>query len=87
MERPLLSLRATLVLLLAVLAGVGAGVLTGFAGEGTARSVLCGFAAAGLAVPFFDRLVGPAERSGGGAGAAGAGERAGAAGAGGEVRD
>ncbi|MEU3599187.1 hypothetical protein ABZ714_10720 [Streptomyces sp. NPDC006798] len=80
MERPLLSLRATLVLLLAVLAGVGAGVLAGVAGEGTARSVLCGLAASGLAVPFFDRLVGPAERPGG-ADTAGAG-----AGTGGEGR-
>ncbi|MEU5162578.1 hypothetical protein AB0G74_23625 [Streptomyces sp. NPDC020875] len=82
MERPLLSLRATLVLLLAVLAGVGAGVLAGVAGEGTARSVLCGLAAAGLAVPFFDRLVGPAERSGGTSG----GTDAAGAGAGGEGR-
>ncbi|MEW1549870.1 hypothetical protein [Streptomyces tsukubensis] len=58
MERPLLSLRTTLILLLAVLAGLGAGVLAGAAGENTARSVLCGLAATALAVPFFDRLVG-----------------------------
>ncbi|MFF3555091.1 hypothetical protein ACWD4V_27060 [Streptomyces tsukubensis] len=67
MERPLLSLRATLILLLAVLAGLGAGVLAGAAGENTARSVLCGLAATALAVPFFDRLVGLEDR---GAGAA-----------------
>ncbi|MEU9607872.1 hypothetical protein [Streptomyces sp. NPDC048057] len=59
MERPLLSPRSALVLLLAVLAGVGAGVLAALAGEGTARSVLCGLAAAGVAVPFFNGLVAP----------------------------
>ncbi|MCS0637513.1 hypothetical protein NX801_17940 [Streptomyces sp. LP05-1] len=57
MDRSLLSLRAALVLLLAALAGVGAGVLTALAGEGAARGTLCGLAAAGLAVPFFDRLI------------------------------
>ncbi|WP_326586279.1 hypothetical protein [Streptomyces sp. NBC_01294] len=57
MDHSLLSLRAALVLLLAALAGAVAGVLTAFAGEGTARSLLCGLAAAGLAVPFFNRLV------------------------------
>ncbi|MGV9315244.1 hypothetical protein ACWDR0_24120 [Streptomyces sp. NPDC003691] len=65
MERPLLSLRATLILLLAVLTGLGAGVLTAAAGENTARSVLCGLAVTGLAVPFFDKLVGLEERGGG----------------------
>ncbi|MQS38502.1 hypothetical protein [Streptomyces katsurahamanus] len=57
MDRSLLSLRATLVLLLSALAGVTAGVLSTLAGDGAARSVLAGLAAAGLAVPFFDRLV------------------------------
>ncbi|TVL93356.1 hypothetical protein [Streptomyces sp. SAJ15] len=57
MDRSLLSLRATLVLLLAALAGVAAGVLATLAGDGAARGALCGLAAAGLAVPFFDRLV------------------------------
>ncbi|MGW7456767.1 hypothetical protein [Streptomyces sp. NPDC054797] len=57
MDRSLLSLRATLVLLLASLAGVVSGVLTAFAGEGIARSMLCALAATGLAVPFFNRLV------------------------------
>ncbi|MEU5978081.1 hypothetical protein [Streptomyces sp. NPDC047315] len=59
MERPLLSPRSALVLLLAVLVGVGAGVLAALAGEGAARSVLCGLAAAGVAVPFFNGLVAP----------------------------
>ncbi|MEV0280334.1 hypothetical protein AB0I22_28610 [Streptomyces sp. NPDC050610] len=57
MERSLLSLRSALVLLLAVLTGIGAGVLTALAGDGVARSVLCGAAAVGVSVLFFDRLV------------------------------
>ncbi|MEU8760049.1 hypothetical protein [Streptomyces sp. NPDC048659] len=61
MDRPLLSPRSTLVILLAVLAGIAAGVLTTLAGEGTARSVLAGLAAGGLAVPFFNHLVGTEE--------------------------
>ncbi|MGW8765930.1 hypothetical protein ACWGN5_25875 [Streptomyces sp. NPDC055815] len=58
MDRPLLSLRTTLVLLLALLAGGAAGGLTVLAGEGVPRSVLAGLAVAALAVPFFNRLVG-----------------------------
>ncbi|MGW1076535.1 hypothetical protein [Streptomyces sp. NPDC002537] len=56
-DRPLLSLRTTLVFLLALLVGATAGILTAFAGEGMPRSVLAGLAAAGLAVSFFDRLI------------------------------
>jgi hypothetical protein len=56
-ERSLLSLRSTLVFLLALLTGVGAGVLTIIAGRDTLRGVLYGAAAVGLAVPFFDRVV------------------------------
>ncbi|MFJ6101847.1 hypothetical protein ACIQHY_12700 [Streptomyces sp. NPDC092359] len=57
MDRPLLSLRSTLVFLLALLAGVAAGGLTALAGEGVPRSLLAGLAVAGLAVPFFNRLI------------------------------
>ncbi|WP_431045836.1 hypothetical protein ACQUSR_29825 [Streptomyces sp. P1-3] len=57
MDRPLLSLRTTLVLLLGSLAGAAAGVLTALAGEGAPRSVLASLAAAGLAVSFFNRLI------------------------------
>ncbi|MFF3940418.1 hypothetical protein [Streptomyces phaeofaciens] len=57
MDRPLLSLRSTLVFLLAVLAGAAAGGLTALAGESTPRTVLAGLAVAGLAVPFFNRLI------------------------------
>ncbi|MBB5122258.1 hypothetical protein [Streptomyces eurocidicus] len=56
-DRPLLSLRTTLVFLLASLAGAAAGALTAYAGEGTPRGALAGLAAAGVAVRFFDRLV------------------------------
>ncbi|WUD78586.1 hypothetical protein OG937_46040 [Streptomyces sp. NBC_00510] len=57
MDRPLLSLRATLVFLLALLAGAAAGGLTALAGEGAPRSVLAGLTVAGVAVPFFNRLI------------------------------
>lgn len=57
MDRPLLSLRATLVFLLALLAGVAAGGLTALAGEGPPRSVLAGLTVAGAAVAFFNWLI------------------------------
>ncbi|WP_260333205.1 hypothetical protein [Streptomyces beigongshangae] len=58
-DRPLLSLRAALIFLLALLTGGAASGLTAVAGEDIARSLLAGLAAAGLAVPFFDRLIAP----------------------------
>ncbi|HSA49043.1 MAG TPA: hypothetical protein VLH10_02885 [Yinghuangia sp.] len=58
MYRPLLSLRAALVFLLAGLTGVGAGVLTAMTGPGAPQSLLCGAGAFGLAVGFFDRIIG-----------------------------
>ncbi|MEU7553154.1 hypothetical protein AB0B01_12530 [Streptomyces sp. NPDC044571] len=57
MDRPLLSLRSALVFLLALLTGAAAGGLTAVTGEGAARSLLAGFAAVGLGVPFFNRLI------------------------------
>ncbi|GAA2333373.1 hypothetical protein OKJ48_23830 [Streptomyces kunmingensis] len=57
MERPLLTTRATLVLLLAILSGAAAAALSWWAGEGLARSVLAGLATTGLAVSFFNRLI------------------------------
>ncbi|WP_405976517.1 hypothetical protein OG496_55130 [Streptomyces sp. NBC_00988] len=57
MERPLLTTRAALVLLLAMLSGGAATALSWTAGEGLSRSVLAGLAAAGLAVSFFNRLI------------------------------
>ncbi|MFJ3637553.1 hypothetical protein [Streptomyces sp. NPDC090112] len=59
MDCPLLSLRSTLVFLLALVAGAVAGGLTAVAGETVARSVLAGLAVTGLAVPFFNRLIAP----------------------------
>ncbi|MFF4316869.1 hypothetical protein [Streptomyces sp. NPDC001507] len=50
-------MRATLVFLLALLAGTVAGGLTVLAGEGAPRSLLAGLAVVGLAVPFFNRLI------------------------------
>ncbi|MFD8741685.1 hypothetical protein [Streptomyces sp. NPDC059616] len=44
MDEPLLSLRTTLVFLLALLAGTTAGTLTALAGEGTPHSLLAGLA-------------------------------------------
>lgn len=44
-------------LLLGALTGVGAGVLTALTGGTPAHSVLCGLAATGLAVSFFNRVV------------------------------
>ncbi|QIY53444.1 hypothetical protein HEP86_01610 [Streptomyces sp. RPA4-5] len=57
MDRPLLSLRTTLVFLLAVLGGTVVALLSWTAGEGAPQSVLVGLAAAGAAVSFFNRLI------------------------------
>ncbi|WP_406216806.1 hypothetical protein [Streptomyces decoyicus] len=57
MDRPLLSLRTTLVFLLAALGGTVAALLSWTAGEGVPQSVLVGLAAAGAAVSFFNRLI------------------------------
>ncbi|CAL9629025.1 hypothetical protein G3260_006198 [Streptomyces albus] len=59
MEPHLLTARSALVLLLALLTGVGAAVLAVWAGSGLPQSLLCGAGSTGLAVGFFDRLVGP----------------------------
>ncbi|MFC9860119.1 MULTISPECIES: hypothetical protein [unclassified Streptomyces] len=64
MDRPLVPLKTALVLLLAVLSGAAAGALSWLAGEGSPRSVLLGFAVAGPAIPFFDRLIAPGENTG-----------------------
>jgi hypothetical protein len=56
-DRPLLSLRAALIFLLALLTGGAASGLSAVAGEEIARSLLAGLAATGLAVPFFNHLI------------------------------
>ncbi|GAB2713709.1 hypothetical protein [Kitasatospora kifunensis] len=58
MRRSLLSVRSALVLALALLTAIGAGVLSDLARTSVAQCVLYGAGAFGLAVPFFDRLVG-----------------------------
>lgn len=57
MDKPLLTARSALVLLLAVLSGGVAAALSLAAGETLSRSALAGLAAAALAVPFFNRLI------------------------------
>ncbi|MBD0421616.1 hypothetical protein AB0L35_32200 [Streptomyces sp. NPDC052309] len=59
MDRSLVSVRAAMVLLLAALAGVGAGLLTVLAGNGIAAGVLAGLTAAGGAVPVFNQVIAP----------------------------
>ncbi len=58
MNGPLLSMRAALILLMGLLVGMGAGILTALAGAVVAQAFLAGAAAFGVAVPFFHRLVG-----------------------------
>jgi hypothetical protein len=57
-RNPLLSVRAALVLTLSLLTGVGAGIVSAVGGTPLPQCVLYGAGAFGLAVPFFDRLIG-----------------------------
>ncbi|MFJ8112970.1 hypothetical protein [Streptomyces sp. NPDC096132] len=57
MPRTLLTTRSALVFLLAILCGIGAGVLSGVAGLSTAQAVLSGAAGFGFSVPFFNALI------------------------------
>ncbi|CAL9475029.1 hypothetical protein [Streptomyces sp. enrichment culture] len=54
---PLLTQRAALVLLLAALTGIGAGVLTAWQGHGAAAAVGAGLAAFGPGVVFFHLVI------------------------------
>jgi hypothetical protein len=56
-DRALLTTRSALVLLLAVLCGIGTGILTTFTGAGPAEAILCGVTGLSLAVPFFNSLI------------------------------
>lgn len=56
---PVLSVRSAVILLLAVLAGIGGAALTVMAGEVPPKAVLTGFAAAGGAAVLFNMLIGP----------------------------
>ena len=57
MRKPLLSVRAALVLALAALVGVGAGALSALGGASPAEGVLYGAGSFGVAVGFFDCLI------------------------------
>ncbi|KUM92627.1 hypothetical protein AQI88_31170 [Streptomyces cellostaticus] len=59
MDRSLVSVRAALVLLLAALAGVSAGLLSVLAGNGIAGAALVGLTAAGGATPVFNQAITP----------------------------
>ncbi|MCK2237437.1 MULTISPECIES: hypothetical protein [unclassified Crossiella] len=54
---PLLGLRAALILLLAALTGIGAGVLAALAGRHPAEAVLIGVTALAAAAAFFNWAV------------------------------
>lgn len=54
---PLLSVRSTVVLLMAVLVGVGAGVLASLAGQPVPAAALVGGGAAGAALALFHALI------------------------------
>lgn len=58
MNDPLLPMRSAFILLVGLLVGVGAGVLTALSGAVAGQAVLAGAAAFAVAVPFLDRLVG-----------------------------
>ncbi|MEU1186691.1 hypothetical protein [Streptomyces sp. NPDC005859] len=57
MPRTLLTTRSALIFLLAILCGIGAGVMTVLAGLSTPQAVLSGAGGFGLAVPFFNTLI------------------------------
>lgn len=54
---PLLSLRAALIVLFAILSGVGAGVLAALAGQPPAGAALIGIGTTAAAIRFFDWLI------------------------------
>lgn len=53
----LLSLRVALIMLFAVLSGVGAGVLIHLSGQHVAAAILVGLGTAAAAMKFFDWLI------------------------------
>jgi hypothetical protein len=55
----LLSVRSTLILLLGLLGGVAAGILTHLAGEHWALAVLAGLSAMSAVIIFFDAVITP----------------------------
>lgn len=57
-EKPLLSVRSALILLMAILSGIGAGILTHAAGQPWPTAVLAGAGATGMAIPLFRGIIG-----------------------------
>ncbi|MEU1969396.1 hypothetical protein ABZ541_29075 [Micromonospora sediminicola] len=55
---PLLSVRTTVILVLAALVGVGAGVLAALAGQPVPAAALVGGGAAGAAIALFRSFIG-----------------------------
>ena len=55
---PLLSIRAALLMLLSVLAGLAAGALTFLGGRSVLSAVLAGCGSAGAALLFFNKVIG-----------------------------
>jgi hypothetical protein len=56
--KPLLTLRASVVLLLAVVVGVGSGALSYLVQHSVAEAVLCGGGATGAALVLFNSIIG-----------------------------
>lgn len=56
-QSPLVGLRSAVILLLAVLTGIGAGVLTALAGTHPAQAILTGVGAAAAATFFFHWVI------------------------------
>ncbi|MER5349417.1 hypothetical protein ABT093_03655 [Kitasatospora sp. NPDC002551] len=62
MQRALLSPRAALVLLIGLLAGIGAGILAAVGGVHPAQCVLYGVGAFGVSVPVVNQLIAGPEK-------------------------
>jgi hypothetical protein len=56
-QTPLLTPRSAMILLLGLLCGVGAGLLTAWSGAHTGQAILTGGASAGAGVVFFHWLI------------------------------
>jgi hypothetical protein len=57
-RRPILTLRSTVLILLALITGFGAGYLTYVGHHQIAEALLAGFAAAGGSLWWYDRFIG-----------------------------
>ncbi|WP_434447585.1 hypothetical protein [Lentzea sp. E54] len=57
-QKPLLSLRSTMIILLGLLCGLGAGLLSVWSGVHTGQAILTGVASTAAAIAFFHLLIG-----------------------------